>query len=186
MTEEKASRKGDPGDSAQKIADSPSSADIRDLLGNTFEDSDIDRSAALAIMMRFSQKYSGPLPTAEQFRLYEESCPGAGNRILDYMDKEQSHRHTMDDRTLTALDRETKRGQFLGFAVMTGLIGVAFILALKGQPFLGGMVMLMTAAFGVVHKFIDGRSHDGKQESSEQKSRSTPPSDARPPRAPRR
>lgn len=193
MSKENKSRNSDSKDSSQEslgtasqdIADRPPSADIRDLFDDAFDDADRTSSTTHALMMRL-QKYRGPLPQAEEFRLYEQACPGAGSRILDYMDREQSHRHAMDDRTLTALAQETVRGQWLGFAVMVCLIGVSLVIALTGQPILGGIVMLMTAAFGVVHKFIDGRTFGDKPEPSEPKGRSMPPSDAPLPRGPRR
>lgn len=107
-------------------------------------------------LARSKTTYSGPLPPAEQFRIYEEACPGAGKRILEWADKEQAFRHGMDAKLSDAMIKDTEQGQKLGFAVMLGLMGSAVVCGWIGQPWLGAAFVAATA-LDVVRKFIDGR-----------------------------
>jgi uncharacterized membrane protein len=106
-----------------------------------------------------SAKYIGPLPPAEQFKVYEETYPGTAIRILAYMEKEQANRHSMDAIMIQSMTRETTRGQLLAWSIMVLLIVAAVICGLQGHDFLAGC-FLVGASFGVVTKFIDGRAKE--------------------------
>lgn|GEM_PF-3347984 len=116
----------------------------------------------IAVMLQVSRSYKGPLPTAEQFALYGKACPGAGKRILKYMENEQESRHAIDSKAVTAAINDTKRGQWLGFIVMVSLIGLAALAIFSGSVVLGGIIAFLTAGAGVCHKLIDGKSHSEK------------------------
>lgn len=121
---------------------------------------------AMGVMMRASRSYSGPLPTAEQFKLYEESCPGAGNRILDSMEKEQEWRHLMDEKALASTISETNKGQNYGFIVMLSLVFGAVVCGVMGNSVVG-VALVAAASVNVVRKFIDGRNHSKPSDNKE-------------------
>lgn len=116
----------------------------------------------MAVMMRYSSSYQGPLPPAEQFEIYEKALSGAGDRILKYMEKEQKTRHALDSKAVDAAIGDTKRGQWLGFSVMLALIVLAGVAIYSGSTVLGGIIAFLTAGAGVCHKLIDGKSHTEK------------------------
>lgn len=113
----------------------------------------------MAVVMRSSSSYQGPLPPAEQFELYEKALPGAGDRILKYMEEEQKARHALDSKAVVATIGDTKRGQWLGFSVMIALIGLAGVAIYSGSAVVGLIIVFLTAGAGVCHKLIDGKSH---------------------------
>jgi len=115
------------------------------------------------ILQETRSSYRGPLPTAEQFSIYEKSCPGAGKRILKYMEKEQQTRHGLDTKAISATINETKLGQILGFSVMIALIILAaFVAYFTDNPWLAGAITFLSAGTTVANKLIDGRSNDDK------------------------
>ncbi len=122
------------------------------------EDSPAKRDSADVVVHQrsLSLSYEGPLPQAQEFALYEDACPGAGSRILGYMEAEQAHRHKLQDMEMRGALRSELLGLLAAYSVMLLLIGSAFVLALMGH----GAVALGFLAAGVlaaVHKFIDGR-----------------------------
>jgi len=113
-------------------------------------------------MMSKSLSYSGPLPPAEQFKVYEESNPGTGDKIIEYMNKEQAHRQLMEEKMVSASIEEAKTGQMLGYTVTIALI-VSACLAIENEQPLLAAGFLGTSVLGLVKKFIDGRSQSSKQ-----------------------
>jgi uncharacterized membrane protein len=99
---------------------------------------------------------TGPWPQAQEFALYEESCPGAGNRILAYMEAEQAARHKLQDMDMRGALRSEMWGLAAAYSLMLCLVGAAFVLALYGQEVIAG-VFLGAGVLGAVYKFIDGR-----------------------------
>ena len=104
-----------------------------------------------------SQVQSGPLPTAEEFARYAQVDETASKRILDYAEKEQSHRQKNDTAMTRATISEVKRGQYLAFSLMLFLILASIFIVLNGAPLLGGIIGVVAAVSGLANKLIDGR-----------------------------
>jgi uncharacterized membrane protein len=90
-----------------------------------------------------AQQWSGPLPPPEALEKYDKVIPGSAARLLQLTEKEQVHRHTMDQNVLATKAGDVKRGQYLGFliggAAVVGAIAVASFapwvsVALVGVP----------------------------------------------------
>lgn len=174
MTEKKASQGNKSKKKKESDALTPEiiESKIPDELQGEFEKLGIksgETAKIMAVMMRYSSSYQGPLPPAKEFETYEKACPGAGKRILKYMENEQKTRHDLDSTAIHAAINDTKRGQFFGFLVMAGLILLAAFVAYLGNVWLAGAITLFSAGSAVANKFIDGRSHEEKP-SKEKKS----------------
>lgn len=61
------------------------------------------------------------------YREYESALPGSAERILAMAEKEQNHRITWETTALNVSGQETKRGQWLGFAIVGKKIGTGNI-----------------------------------------------------------
>lgn len=166
MTEKKESQGGRPKKKKESDVLTPEIVDkIPEELQGEFEKLGIKKGETakiMAVMMRFSSSYRGPLPPAKEFETYEKACPGAGKRILKYMEKEQDARHTLDTKAVTGTISDTKRGQWLGFFVMISLIALAGFCIYSDKDVVGVMITFLTAGAGVCHKLIDGKSHREK------------------------
>lgn len=51
------------------------------------------------------QSYSGPLPPASELKRYNEACPNAAERIISLAEKEQQHRHDIENRLVQGRNR---------------------------------------------------------------------------------
>lgn len=111
------------------------------------------RQIALSVVQESS--HSGPLPSAEQYRQYEEILPGAAERILRMAEKEQDGRLEWQRKALDASIRFRHRGQtFAG--ILAGLFVLVAVLLVALQQYIPAVTVLgMIAALAGV--FISGR-----------------------------
>lgn len=127
------------------------------------DDNDEKTVKMMSLIMKGSSSYSGPLPTAEQFKIYEETCEGAANRIIGCMEREQEFRHQVDIISLEASIKYDNKGQNYGFYVMLALIAGAVVSSILGQTAVAlGFVGM--SALSVVPKFIQGKNKGTKND----------------------
>lgn len=107
--------------------------------------------------------WRGPLPHPEDLRAYGEISPDLPDRIVRLTEREQLHRHGVDNR----LDRSRSLGQ-IG-ALVLALLGIVFGFVLlllgrtvEGSIFGGTPLVLLIGAFIGRGVFVDGRKHKGK------------------------
>lgn len=119
-----------------------------------------------------SMEHSGPLPDAVTYARYEATTPGAGERILAMAEREQAHRHKMEElvnRALvedaTAERKEIKRGQWLAFFIALVILAIGGWLAYTNHPLVGGLLTAGTLV-GIVSAFL-GRSRQKAAEKPE-------------------
>ena len=121
------------------------------------DDEDFQKVMSVVARAEVSTSYSGPLPHADQYERYEKVCPGAAERILSYMEKEQEHRHSLEKKTMTTRIKEGITGQWMAFALMLLLVLMAFFCVYTKQPPAVILAFLAVPLLGVVRKFIEGR-----------------------------
>lgn len=116
-----------------------------------------------------SVSWSGPLPSPSDFQRYEETLPGAANRILEIVERQQSHQHSQERMMLEQsgiiLDIERKaatsdsRRAYLG--IVSGLtislltIGGGIYLIANGQEW-AGLTLAGINLTGLVGVFVYG------------------------------
>ncbi len=88
--------------------------------------------------------FAGPLPPPHVLDEYEHVVPGLKHDIVDQWKTETAHRRQTvdgmrktDHRAMRAYYEGEKRGQFLGFAILVGVLGVAVLAILTSQPWVG-------------------------------------------------
>jgi uncharacterized membrane protein len=80
-----------------------------------------------------SARFAGPLPPPGALAAYEDLSPGLANRIMEMAEREQTHRHQLEN---TAFATETllgKRGQIFALGICLAGFVVVIILALNGE-----------------------------------------------------
>ncbi len=114
------------------------------------------------------EKYSGPLPRAEEFAAYEACIPGAADRILAMAEKEQDSRIKISEQLseATVADakaerHEIRRAQFLAGFLATLVICIGGGLIYTGHPITGTFLTGGTLV-GIVTAFL---SQNKKSES---------------------
>jgi uncharacterized membrane protein len=116
--------------------------------------------------------YIGPLPPSSEFARYDQVVPGAGERILRVMEKEQAHRQELQRQQQSAaleaaraeIDFRTRlagRGQILGFAGMLLALAFGSVAMWLGHTVLAGTVVT-TTLLGILAAFGTSRSSDKK------------------------
>lgn len=65
------------------------------------------------ISQEMHRQFSGPMPPGDLLADYENVQPGFADRLLQFTEKEQAHRHKMESRGLHAAINTEMRGQNL-------------------------------------------------------------------------
>lgn len=134
-----------------------------------------------------SKSHKGPIPSAEELEHLEQVLQGSANRCFEMAEREQSHRHSLENNLVTREFDLRGRGQLLAiFALILLLIVVAFLAYLGdtvSAAALGGATIV-----GVVAIFVTGKRYDAKESgiAEEESSEPAPPPQKQLTRADRR
>lgn len=77
--------------------------------------------------------FSGPIPHPSLLEEYERVCPGSCDKIFKMAMDEQSHRHSVDQKTIDFEERQIKRGQWFGFGIAIATLIAAVTIVLRGD-----------------------------------------------------
>lgn len=94
--------------------------------------------------------YSGPLPPASELAGYKRVLADAPERILMMAENEQSHRHDIDHRMLSAGRWESLIGQFLAFVIVIACLGAAVYLTMNGHEWVAVALIGIIAALATI------------------------------------
>ncbi len=126
-------------------------ADNKSLSSNTARnEKTIVRRAAM-------QVYSGPIPSANELRKYEEVVPGAADRILKMAEEQSRHRRKMESEMLQASIRAERIGQILGFMIFLTALLAGIVLMGLGKDAIGLITSLGSLA-AIIGLFIYSRN----------------------------
>lgn len=81
---------------------------------------------SVLLHLQRSEFYAGPFPSPEMLRKYNEIDPGLVNRIFDYAERDQEHRHSIE-REKVSIDRKEVTVSFLAHAITNACITAMFI-----------------------------------------------------------
>lgn len=102
----------------------------------------------------------GPLPDPTSYAAFEQTTPGAGERILKMAESEQAHRHLLEDiltqakvEDMRKLHGAVARGQWFAFLVAIFLLGVCGLLVYTGHPVQGTALSGITLAL-IIASFV--------------------------------
>ena len=84
------------------------------------------------VLFQASKEYSGPLPTAEEYKGYEETLRGSADRILKVYEKNAASNIEERRIRLTESVKKQKRSDWMTFVVIVLLILGAFLYLLFG------------------------------------------------------
>ena len=69
--------------------------------------------------------FSGPLPPPSMFGKYDDVLPGAADRILAMAERQAAHRQEWETSALRSEQKDSTRGQWLGFIISLGALTAA-------------------------------------------------------------
>lgn len=92
--------------------------------------------------------WSGPIPDPQTMALYNKIDPALVQFVMERAKNEQEHRHTQDAKIVTASIEAGTRGQYLGFGTTMSVVGAAVLIAVWGNPAIGGGL----GALAIIHQ----------------------------------
>jgi uncharacterized membrane protein len=114
------------------------------------------RAAVLAILHQEVTSFRGPLPPPEALKQYDETIPGAAERILAMAEKQQEHRSKLEKMIVEERIHQSANGQIFGFILALVFGGISFGVALIGYPILAGTLGCSTI-LGLAVIFVLGK-----------------------------
>ena len=142
-------RPGGPAREAGEAADDPAPPETRETAGiaspsprDPADSVPVEPKEAVAVQIQSARRveFSGPLPHPELFRAYEDTLPGAADRILAMAEGEQDSRHSREN-----------RGQWMAFLVaLLALVGgMALVYFDKSVEGLTAMILPIAIIIGI-------------------------------------
>lgn len=105
-----------------------------------------------------SEQFFGPMPHPKHLREYEDTLPGAAERILSMAERTLDHNAAMEQTAIDAEIADRKLGMLIGAGLFALMIVAAFgTLFITDNPVVPGL-FLGAAAIGGVVAFIKGRN----------------------------
>jgi len=110
------------------------------------------KEQGLRVVATYMQKiHRGPLPAPEDFEHYNQSLPGAGERILRMAEKQQDHRHGEERRMVTLEYLMRMMGQLGALLALVSMLGTVAYCAMIHEPVTAGVI---AAIGGIVIAFL--------------------------------
>ena len=118
------------------------------------------------LIRHLEQHYQGPLPSPEAFATYEQTVPGAGDRILRLAEEEAAHRRSQEivegehGRQLQDFDvrraaKRQDRGLIFGGIMGVVITAAAIVIAVLGNT-IGATTIITTGVLGVTGIYVYG------------------------------
>jgi uncharacterized membrane protein len=109
------------------------------------------------ITTEIQRLHVGPLPPVEDFKGYDDACPGAARDIVNMAKKQQEHQHWMEKKDMIF----SFLMQLLGLAAAVTLVGLMFYagiyLAMHSHSNLAGAVLSGTGIVTVAGAFFQAK-----------------------------
>lgn len=107
------------------------------------------------------QAHSGPIPSPQVLKGYEEICPGAAAEIVGMAHKQMDHRMSIENYKLEKESSLMEKGQLFAFIVAIAGIVAAVWLGLKGAQWTGSI--LGGGSLGVIVLGFLGKDTENKK-----------------------
>lgn len=127
---------------------------------------------------RVEMEYHGPLPPAQELMRYEQVHPGLAERIVGMAEREQAHRHRLEQAEVEEPFRLGRRGQVCATLVVALVLGFCGYLAAIDHAVVAGFIAALDV-LGLVIVFITGQAPAGRRKEDEP---ADGPDDGSPPR----
>lgn len=117
------------------------------------------------VVRTVAQEYSGPLPPPKMLEHYNEIDPGFANRIITMAEKEQTHRHSLEEMSVKGTIDKDGRGQNYALLI-TMLITICCTFLIHNGHELSGSILGGGTLTGLAYIFISGRKKDKSSDES--------------------
>ena len=108
------------------------------------------------------EAYQGPLPHPDLLVKYEEIIPGSAERILSMAEKEQQHRHQLENEVIKKEIAQKGRGLNFGFTLALLIIVVGAYLLVIDKSLQGFSLILGSIAMIIAPFFFNKNNNQNK------------------------
>lgn len=130
----------------EPVAVKPAEAELSRILDQLERLPEEEKQKAIqTLVVQYTRKFSGPLPPPEDFEQYNQTLPGAGDRILTVMEKEQRIRSDSQAEMHANDRRRIYAATFLGVCLLV----VAGIAVWKGYAITAAALGLAGSATAI-------------------------------------
>ncbi|EOE6703122.1 DUF2335 domain-containing protein [Morganella morganii] len=100
----------------------------------------LDNPKAVSVIEK-REFFRGPLPHPRQLKQYNDTLPGAAERIFQLTEREQAHRHNSETKALNGAISRDKRGQWMAYSLSLLILGIAAYFAYQGDKWFAGVLI---------------------------------------------
>ena len=115
-----------------------------------------------ALVAERSSSFSGPLPHPAILKEYNLVLKDGAERIMQMVEKQSSHRMSLEQHTIKEELRQSSRGQVFGFILGIVGLGLATWLTIQGHETIAG-IFGATTIIGLVTVFVIGKKIQQKE-----------------------
>lgn len=108
------------------------------------------------------EAYQGPLPHPDLLVKYEEIIPGSAERILSMAEKEQQHRHQLENEVIKKEIAQKGKGLNFGFTLALLIIVVGAYLLIIDKSLQGFSLILGSIAMIIAPFFFNKNNNQNK------------------------
>ncbi|MGL5279354.1 MAG: DUF2335 domain-containing protein [Cetobacterium sp.] len=108
------------------------------------------------------EAYQGPLPHPDLLVKYEEIIPGSAERILSMAEKEQQHRHQLENEVIKKEIAQKGRGLNFGFTLALLIIVIGAYLLIIDKSLQGFSLILGSIAMIIAPFFFNKNNNQNK------------------------
>lgn len=116
---------------------------------------------AIRISRAIHREFSGPMPPGELLEDYEKIQKGFANRLIQFTEKEQEHRHQIENKGLHAAINAEMRGQKYALLICLVFVLCSYQLIMSGYE-ISGSILGGGTLLGLATVFITGRKSQDK------------------------
>ncbi len=114
-----------------------------------------------------SYGFSGPIPPPEIFAGYDKALPNGADRVMKMAEREQEHRHKMEDTIVGKESFEKRAGLVFAFTLAAFTLGVSAYLLIWTDKSGPGLTLFIIQFVGLAWAFLGAKKQKRSDEDEE-------------------
>lgn len=145
------------------IHEIPNDVLMGEFLERVKEDPKLGKIVSKTLIQMKMERFSGPIPHPDILEKYNKIEPDSANRIITMAEKQQNHRHGIEERALNCAYDIDRRGQNYALTVSLTIIVGSILLISIGKE-VAGTILAGGTLTGLAYIFISGRKREDSEE----------------------
>jgi uncharacterized membrane protein len=114
-----------------------------------------------------SYEFSGPIPSPEIFAGYDRALPNGADRVMKMAEREQEHRHRMEDTIVRKESFEKRVGLVFAFVLAAFALGVSAYLLIWTNKSVPGLTTFIISFVGLALAFLGAKKQKRSDENED-------------------